>query len=247
MAEGRERGPQRGPGQERSNPSIPGSMSTVEAIAGAFAKAIRQSFSTDPTGSQSAQSPPVVRTTPDYRNSVPSTSSRFLPSSRPSTYERASDFRASKRPKYSAPTIFENLRNRRSGRQGQPSKVISYDRDVILLPREFKGRSGDISIPRITRRNKLGQAGLVGKIELNSSMSDDEVRTEICQVFAVPMGLIEEDIKDGRFFPFLYLQRTGAGSISLCIPTVKESFEWSGKKVASLAKSAGYIYLLAGD
>jgi hypothetical protein len=117
---------------------------------------------------------------------------------------------------------------------------VSYDRDVILLPKEFKGRGGDVSIPRSTKKNKLGQAGLVGKFELNSSMSDDDVRAEICQVFAVPMGLVEEDLKSGHLFPFSYLQRTDSG----CLPTVKESF---GKKVASLSKAGGYIYLLAGD
>ena len=104
---------------------------------------------------------------------------------------------------------------------------MSYDRDVIL-PKEFKGRGGDVSIPRSMRQSKLGQAGLIGKLELNSSMSDDEVYMEICQVFDVPMGLTEEDIKDGRLLPFSYLQRTGAGSRSLCLPAFKGSFEWSG-------------------
>ena len=78
-------------------------------------------------------------------------------------------------------------------------------------------------------------------------MTDSEVRSEICEVFAVPMGLIDEDIKSGHLFPFSYLQRTGAGSRALCLPSVKESFEWSGKKVATLAKAGGYIYLLAED
>ena len=37
--------------------------------------------------------------------------------------------------------------------QRQPAKVVSYDGDVFLLPKEFKGRGGDVSIPRSTRRN----------------------------------------------------------------------------------------------
>ena len=179
MAEGgRERG------RERNTVPTQGSaVPTVEAIAGAFANAIRQSFATEQTsgsqpaaspgpgyeaGSQSADPlrPPAVwpTTTPESRHSLPSTSSCSAPglSSRPSTYEQASDFRVSKRLKYSAPTLFENWRNRRSRRQGQPAKIVAYDRDIILLPKEFKGRGGDVSIPRSTRRNKLGQAGLVG-------------------------------------------------------------------------------------
>lgn len=35
--------------------------------------------------------------------------------------------------------------------------------------------------------------------------------------------------------------------MSLCLPAVKESFEWGGKKVASLCKSGGFIYLIADD
>ena len=240
-------------------------MPTVEAIAGAFANAIRQSFATEQTsGSQPAASPrpgyeagsqspdplhpPAVwpTATSESRYSLPNTSSHLAPGlfSRPSTCERASDFRVSKQPKYSPLTLFENWTNHCSRHQGQPAKIVAYDRDVILLPKEFKGRGGDVSIPRSTRRNKLGQAGLIAKIELKSNMSD-EVRMEICQVFALPTGLVKEDLKSGRLFPFSYLQRTGAGSRSLCLPAAKESFEWSGKKVASLCKAGGYIYLLA--
>ena len=237
----------------RKEPSTQGSLASVEAIAGAFANAIRQSLSTAqseqvrPSGSTSSSARLGSAGTHGAESSridLPNTSSRPPPST---AYERASDFRASKRPKFAAPSLFENWRGRRgSQRQKQPPKVISYDRDVILLPSEFKSRGGDISIPRSTKRNKLGQAGLVGKIELNSAMEDAEVRTEICQVFAAPMGLTEEDIKDGHLFPFSYLQRTGAGSRALCVPAVKESFEWNGKKVASLFKAGGFIYLLAG-
>lgn len=107
MAEGgRERG------RERNNPStVPArgsAVPTVEAIAGAFANAIRQSFATEQTsgsqlaapprpryeaGSQSADPlrPPAVwpTTIPESRHSLPSTSSRSPPglSNRPSTYE----------------------------------------------------------------------------------------------------------------------------------------------------------------
>ena len=88
----------------------------------------------------------------------------------------------------------------------------------------FRSHTGDIAVPRTTKRSKLGQAGLVGKIEITSVMSDVDVRREVCEVFAVPMGLSDNDIKTNNLFPFTYLQRAGAGSRSLCLPSVKETF-----------------------
>ena len=78
-------------------------------------------------------------------------------------------------------------------------------------------------------------------------MSDSDVRREVCEVFAIPMGLTELDMKNCNLFPYTYLQRAGSGSRSLCLPSVKETFEWNGKQVASLAKSGSFIYLLAQD
>ncbi len=114
--------------------------------------------------------------------------------------------------------MFESVRNRRTSKQGQHSKLVSYIRDIILLPMKFKSPNGDISIPRIIKRNKLGKAGLVGKIEIDSMMADTDVRREIYEVFAVPMGLSDADIKNDHLFPFAYLQRAGAGARSLCLP-----------------------------
>ena len=105
-------------------------------------------------------------------------------------------------------------------------------------------------MPRTNKRTLLGQAGLVGKIELNSSMTEKDVRREICDVFAAPMGLLER-VKDEQStlppFSFSFLQKTGSGAKSLCLPAVKEDYEWSGQKVASLSKSGGFIYLLANE
>ena len=42
-----------------------------------------------------------------------------------------------------------------------------------------------------------------------------------------------------------YLQKTGMGSRSLCLPAVSPSFEWNGRQVAGLARSGGFIYILA--
>ena len=127
---------------------------SVEAIAGAVANAIRQSLS-------SSDSPRAGVNSSLFRGSASIQESPSVPT----TYEVARDLRNStinKRPKFSPPSLFEKMRNRRSKRHGQPVKVISYVRDVVLLPNEYRARSGEISVPRASRRSKLGQAGLVG-------------------------------------------------------------------------------------
>ncbi len=73
-------------------------------------------------------------------------------------------------------------------------------------------------------------------------MSAQDICDEICHVFATPMGLEAEETKH---FPFISLQRTGAGSRSLCLPAVSPTFLWNGRQVATLAKSGGFIYIIA--
>lgn len=101
-------------------------------------------------------------------------------------------------------------------------------------------------IPRGDKRTVLAENGLIGKVQFNSGMSEAEVRMEICSVFAKPMGLQSVEMSKENVFPFDYLQRTGAGSRSLCRSSTSGKFEWSGKQVASLAKSGSFIYILAG-
>lgn len=60
-------------------------------------------------------------------------------------------------------------------------------------------------------------------------MNEEDVREEVCEVFCQVMGLTSDDIKNERYFRFTYLQRTGAGSRTLCMPSVKDSFRWNGK------------------
>ncbi len=93
----------------------------------------------------------------------------------------------------------------------------------------------------------LSDAGLLGKFEFNSDMSGDDVSKEICKVFSGPFQLPSSLIERGERFKFKYLQKSGEGTRSLCCPTVKEDFEWSGRVVSTLAKSGGCIYLLAGE
>ena len=59
------------------------------------------------------------------------------------------------------------------------------------------------------------------------------------------MGLTKLNVEGGEMFPFKYLQCTGAGSRTLCVPAVSESFLWNGRQVSTLAKSGGMIYILA--
>ena len=210
----------------------------MDQIAGAVANAIRQSLTNRSASSVSPNSSSSSSLVANVGNST-------RPARPPTTFEQAVELR--KRPKFEPPSLFQNVRNRRSRkRDNSRSKPVStYVRDIILLPKEFKCRDGDISIPRCSRRNKLGKTGLVGKIQINYDMTDTEIHREICEIFVAPMELNEDNIKSGQLFPFTYLQRAGAGCRSLCVPSVKDSFEWNGKEVVSLAKSGSYIYLLA--
>ncbi len=156
--------------------------------------------------------------------------------------------------KYNPPTLFESLRRepnlakKRLGRTPKASvKLTYYVRDIMLLPSEFKGPNNNVSIPRCKRRTLLAQAGLVGKIELHSGMEEDDVREEVCEIFAQIMGFTQADIQNRRYFQYAYLQRAGAGSRTLCIPSVKSSFKWNGRQVSTLAKSGCIIYLLAQE
>lgn len=116
----------------------------------------------------------------------------------------------------------------------------------MCLPKFYRQQDCvNISIPRTEKRNCIAEAGLIGKVEFRSDMSDTEVRKEICKVFAAPMGLTDALINRGVLFPFTYLQRTGPSSKTLCVPSISSDFQWDGKKVSTLAKSSGIIYILA--
>ena len=201
-------------------------VTAVDALAGALANVVRQSLMSgiEPSTSQDVTTRPVT----EFQ-------------------------RAMKRPKLSPPSLFNSRlahphQSRKRKETARPNpKVTNYVRDIILLPDEFENETGSVCIPRSNNRETLGKAGLVGKIELSSDMTEDEVRTEICELFSVPMGLTTDNIKDGIRFKFHYLQRAGCNTRSLCKPTVKDTFQWNGKQVASLAKSGSFIYLLAAE
>ena len=71
------------------------------------------------------------------------------------------------------------------------------------MPDDHKSEEGIIQIPRAGNRTKLGEAGLFGKIEFTSIMSENEIKMEICHAFMVPMGLCKDDLAAGKFFHFI--------------------------------------------
>ena len=200
---------------------------SINDFAGAFVNAIKQTLT--------PSTPPTSQSVPSRDTAAPS---------EPEV----------KKTLYNPPSLFESLRRdpqkkRRFNNKKlkEKTKLIHYVRDVILLPRDMKGPNNSVSIPRSKRRSMLAQAGLVGKIELNSGMDEVDVCKEVCEVFCQPMGLTADDLKKSNYFKFVYLQRAGAGSRTLCVASVKGSFQWNGKQVATLAKSGSVIYLLAQD
>ena len=120
-------------------------------------------------------------------------------------------------------------------------KLFTYDRDIICLPQSMRDWKSDmVPIPRsLSVREYLGKNGLIGKIHLDSSMSEEEIFAEIRSVFKVPMDY-------SHTFAFEVLQPTGGSSKSLTIPATSSTFQWTASSMAS--KSAKQpIYILAVD
>ena len=120
-------------------------------------------------------------------------------------------------------------------------KVKAWDRDIICIPqsRQSKRKGGNVSYPlRGQYRANLAKWGLIGKLHLTSSMTDEEVCAEVRSVFAEAMG-------HDSLFPFTYLQGTGGGSKLLTIPSQSSSFKWTPQQVARLSGQSGTIYILA--
>ena len=237
-----------GPGVLRNEHQTPADQSQrtpdVESFAGAVASAIIQSIST----AAAVHHDRIGSTTETSTHTVlhPVASSRG-----PEQSTLVQQAVGLKRARYEPPSKFESVRRggHRRVRQADPAPSppkTTYVRDIMLMPHDYKNpNTGVVLFPRSAKRISLGGAGLVGKVEIDSSMTEIEVRREICEVFSIPMGLSPDDIKNYNLYPFTYLQRAGSGSRSLCVPSVKSTFEWNGKRVASLAKAGAYIYILA--
>lgn len=75
-----------------------------------------------------------------------------------------------------------------------------YNRNVVCLP-PVEDISKPIPIPRGEKRAKLTEAGLTGKIALNSSWNAVEVQREVSSIFASSFFL-----QDSEILPYEYLR-----------------------------------------
>ncbi len=126
-----------------------------------------------------------------------------------------------------------------SKKQKSSGKDFIYDRDIVCLPNSFSSANKVVKIPRGKHsREYLANNGLVGKIRLKSSMTEDEIMREIRSVFATPM-------MDDSEFRFSILQPSGGGAKSLMVPSRSYSFQWTAAAVAGANKSP--IYILSVD
>ena len=64
--------------------------------------------------------------------------------------------------------------------------IQSYERDIICLPHDYLYKGGVFNFPRGKVRIELGKQGLIGKVCLQSWMSEDDIRAEIYSCFKKP-------------------------------------------------------------
>jgi len=124
------------------------------------------------------------------------------------------------------PSAFgKRVRGGKSKAPVPPSKRCRFERDIVCLPKAY--------------RSLLASNGLMGKIVLDSSMTEEEIMREIRSVFRKPMGF-------NTNFCFKVLQPAGGGSKTLTIPSLSPSYQWTASAVAGKnAKSP--IYIMAVD
>ena len=128
----------------------------------------------------------------------------------------------------------------RTSKPSAATRVYTYDRDIICLPRTYADDEGLVKIPRQrSAREFLAVNKLIGKIRLSSAMTEDKIMEEIRSVFRTPMD------EDSRF-PFQILQSSGGSSKSLTIPVLSASYQWTAGAVAG-KNSKTPIYILAED
>ena len=231
-------------------------QSVADSVAGASIEAIRTATQAGITGQSRQQlgssASPIGSMYEQALSRQQATARATASTSQSDISQSSSDGDTSQRGvkrKLVLPTMFQLKAAKRSKSGTQPKSVV-YLRDIFCLPLDCQSDNGTIAIPRGTRCNFLAskEVGLLGKIEFQSSWTAEKMRQEISLVFARPFELNHDDIENnGRRINFDYLQRTGAGSRTLCVPTISASFEWNGKQVASLAKSGGIIYILANE
>lgn len=110
----------------------------------------------------------------------------------------------------------------------------------MCIPKSFSSESGRIRIPRSKKyREYLVANKLLGKIQLQSTMTEEEIFAEIRSVFQCPMGYDDD-------FMFTILQQSGGGSKFLMVPELSSSYKWTVSAVAG-RNSKVPIYVIADD
>jgi len=72
------------------------------------------------------------------------------------------------------------------------------------LPSDWQcGEAGSIQIPRESNRVRQAEDGLFSKIEFTSTMSENQIKIEICCAFMLPMGICEDKLAVGNTFHLL--------------------------------------------
>ena len=122
-------------------------------------------------------------------------------------------------------------------KKGNSSRLQVWDKDIICFPKDYITNPQEVSIPRGKGRIELAKIGLVGKIRLDSSMDETNIREEICSVFS-------EQMQYDTQFPFKILHAIGGGAKALSVPNTSASFTWTAKEVAS-SGGRGAIYIWA--
>ena len=120
-------------------------------------------------------------------------------------------------------------KRRRKSTVQKPSKVITWDREVVCLPKSYMdlfASDGVLPVPR-KKKDILASFDLVGKVHLESDWTAAEVVAEIQSIFS-------EKLRDENC-DFKFLQFTGTGTKSLIVPKVSASYQWTPKEVAGQA------------
>ena len=128
-------------------------------------------------------------------------------------------------------------KRRRKSIVAKSSKVTTWDREVICLPKSYMdlySSDGVLPIPR-KKKDILASFDLVGKVHLESHWTAADVVAEIKSIF-------NDTLKD-EDCTFKFLQFTGTGTKSLIVPKVSASYQWTPKEVAGRADRPVYVLL----
>ena len=125
-------------------------------------------------------------------------------------------------------------------KQKMKGKCVMFERDIICLPKSFLQHGNLIEAPRKrSARQMLAVNKQVGKIQLDSAMSQSEIFNEVRSVFHIPM-------QGNNDFKFKVLQSSGGESRNLVIPQLSPSYRWTASAFSG-KNSKTPIYILALD